>query len=77
LGNVTTERSLLDNSLSTVQSTSTYAQTQESQLKVQQGTLVGSDPVAVATGLKSSQTQYEALLSTLTALQKQNLFDYL
>lgn len=77
LGTVSTERSLLNNSLSTIQSTSTYAQTQEAQLKVQQGALVGSDPVAVATELKSSQTQYQALLSVITALQQDNLFSHL
>lgn len=77
LDTVSTERSLLNSSLSTIQSTSTYAQAQEAQLKVEQGALVASDPVAVATGLSSNQTQYEALLNTLTMLQKDNLFDYL
>ena len=52
-------------------------QTQEAQLKVQQGTLVSSDPAAVATGLKASQTQYQALLSVITALQQDNLFSHL
>lgn len=77
LGTVSTERSVLNNSLSTIKSTSTYAQTQEAQLKVQQGTLVSSDPAAVATGLKASQTQYQALLSVITALQQDNLFSHL
>lgn len=77
LGTVSTERSVLNNSLSTIKSTSTYAQTQEAQLKVQQGTLVSSDPAAVATGLKASQTQYQALLSVITALQQNNLFSHL
>ncbi len=77
LGTVSTERSVLNNSLSTIQSTSTYAQTQEAQLKVQQGSLVASDPAAVATGLQASQTQYQALLSVITALQQDNLFNHL
>lgn len=77
LNSVSTERSFLNASLSTVESTSTYAQTQEAQLKVQQGSLVASDPVAVATGIKANQTQYEALLGTISTLQKSNLFDYL
>lgn len=77
LGTVSTERSFLNNSLSTIKSTSTYAQTQEAQLKVQQGALVSADPAAVATDLKASQTQYQALLSVITALQQNNLFSRL
>jgi flagellar hook-associated protein 3 FlgL len=68
------QRSILDNSLNTVQSTTTYTQTQEAQLKVQQGSLVSSNPAEVATNLKSTEVQYQALLSTITALQQENLF---
>jgi flagellar hook-associated protein 3 FlgL len=46
-------------------------------LKVQQGALVSADPAAVATDLKASQTQYQALLSVITALQQNNLFSRL
>jgi len=77
LNTVSSQRSLLNNSLSTIKSTSTYAQTQEAQLKVQQGSLVSSDPAAVATDLKANETQYQALLSVITALQQTNLFDHL
>jgi flagellar hook-associated protein 3 FlgL len=77
LGQVSTQRSLLNSSLNTLQSTSGYAQTQEAQLKAQQSALVAADPAAVATELKSNQVQYQALLSVITALQKINLFDYL
>jgi flagellar hook-associated protein 3 FlgL len=77
LGQVSTQRSLLNSSLSTIQATSNYAQTQEAQLKAQQSALVASDPATVATQLKSTQVQYQALLSVVTALQKVNLFDYL
>ncbi|WP_035350505.1 flagellar hook-associated protein FlgL [Edaphobacter aggregans] len=77
LGQVSTQRSVLNSSLSTIQSTSNYAQTQEAQLKAQQSTLVAADPATVATQLKSTQVQYQALLSVVTALQKVNLFDYL
>ena len=77
LGDISTQRSLLNSSLSTLQSTSNYAQTQEAQLKVQQGSMVAADPADVATQLKSNQTQYQAMLSVFTALQKVNLFDYL
>jgi len=77
LGQVSTQRSLLNASLATLQSTSSYAQTQEAQLKAQQSSLVAADPAAVATELKSNQVQYQALLSVITALQKINLFDYM
>jgi len=77
LGDISTQRSLLNSSLSTLQSTSNYAQTQEAQLKVQQGSMVAADPADVATQLKSNQTQYQAMLNVITDLQKVNLFDYL
>jgi flagellar hook-associated protein 3 FlgL len=77
LGQASMQRSLLNTSLSTIKSTSTYAQTEEAQLKAQQGALVAADPAAVATQLKSTQVQYQALLGVVTALQKVNLFDYL
>ncbi len=77
LGQVSQQRSILDSSLSRVQSTSTYAQTDESQLKVQQGTLVAADTASVATQLSSQETQYQALLNVMSALEKTDLFDYL
>jgi flagellar hook-associated protein 3 FlgL len=77
LGQVSQQRSILDSSLSRVQSTSTYAQTDESQLKVQQSTLVAADTATVATQLSSHETQYQALLNVMSALQKTDLFDYL
>jgi flagellar hook-associated protein 3 FlgL len=77
LTTVSTQRSILNSSLSTLKSTSTYAQTQEAQMKVQQNSLVAADPAAVATQLKSNQTQYQALLSVISTLNKVNLFDYL
>lgn len=77
LNNVSTQRTFLNNSLNTVQSTSTYAQTQEAQIKVQQSALVASDPAKIATDLKANQTQYQALLSVATMLQQTNLFGYM
>jgi flagellar hook-associated protein 3 FlgL len=77
LGQVSQQRSILDSSLSRVQSTSTYAQTDESQLKVHQGTLVAADTASVATQLSSQETQYQALLNVMSALEKTDLFDYL
>lgn len=77
LNQVSTQRSMLDSSLSRVQSTSTYTQTQEAQLKVQQNALVAADPALVATQLSSAETQHQALLSVMAAVQKTTLFDYI
>jgi flagellar hook-associated protein 3 FlgL len=77
LGQVSTQRSILGNSLARIQATSTYTQTQEANLKSQQSTLVSADAAVVATQLKSTETQHEALLSLVAALGKNSLFDYL
>jgi flagellar hook-associated protein 3 FlgL len=77
LGQLTAQRSILDSSLSRLRATSTYAQTEETQLKVQQGSLVAADTVSVATQLKSVEVQNQALMSVMSALQKTSLFDYL
>lgn len=77
LGQLSTQRSVLDSSLSRLQATSSYAQTEESQLRVQQGSLVSADPVSIATQLKSAEVQRQALMSVMSAVQKNNLFDYI
>ena len=77
LAQVSNQRSILDSSLSRVQSTSLYTQTQEAQLRVQQSGLVVADTAMVATQLSSAETQHQALLSVMSAVQKVNLFDYL
>ena len=77
LNNVSTQRSILDSSLSRLQSASTYNQTEEAQLKAQQSTLVAADPATIATQLQSTETQYQALLSVMSTLQSKSLFDYL
>jgi flagellar hook-associated protein 3 FlgL len=74
LGQLSSQRSTLDSALSTLQATSTYTQTEESQLKVAQGTLVSADPVAVATQLSQAEVQHQALLSVINALGSSNLF---
>jgi len=77
LNQVSTQRSLLDSSLSRLQSAATYNQTEETQFKAQQITLVSADQASVATQLKSTETQYQALLSAISTLGSKNLFDYL
>ena len=68
---------MLGNSLSRLQATSTYTQTQEANLKGQQSTLVSADAAVVATQLKTSETQHTALLGVIGLLGKGSLFDYI
>ncbi len=79
LGQVSSQRSILDSSLSRIQQTSTYTQTEESELTMQQGSLVSADMATVATQLSSSETQHQALLSVMNALGGSNndLFSYM
>jgi flagellar hook-associated protein 3 FlgL len=77
LNQLSARRSVLDGSISRLQATSSYAQTEESQLKVQQGSLVAADPAQVATQLSAAETQNQALMSVMTALEKTDLFDYM
>lgn len=77
ISQVSNQRSVLDSSLSMVQATSTYVQTQAAQLTVEQSGLIAADPAAVATQLSSAETQHQALLSVMSALNKTDLFDYL
>jgi flagellar hook-associated protein 3 FlgL len=74
LGQLSAQRSTLDSSLSRLQSTSTYEQTEESQLKVAQSSLVSSDPATVASQLSTAETQHQALLSVISALAAPDLF---
>ncbi|HEY6376291.1 MAG TPA: flagellar hook-associated protein FlgL [Edaphobacter sp.] len=77
IGQVSQQRSVLDTSLSRLQATSTYVQTEETELKAQQSNLVASDTASVATQLKSAEVQNEALMNVISALEKNNLFDYI
>ena len=77
LTNVTQQRSILDSSLSRLQATSKYTQTQVANLTAEQNTLVAADAVSVATQLQSGETQRQALLSVVATLGKGSLFDYL
>ncbi|HEX4652529.1 MAG TPA: flagellar hook-associated protein 3 [Granulicella sp.] len=77
LNGVISQRSLLDNSLAQLQSTSTYAQTNATQLEAVQSTLVSADTASIATQLSSTETESQALMSTISTLEKNSLFDYL
>ena len=77
LNGVISQRSVLDNSLAQLQSTSTYAQTNATQLEAAQSALVSVDTASVATQLSTTETQSQALMSTIATLEKNSLFDYL
>src|SRR5580692_4086366 len=74
LGQLSAQRSTLDSSLSRLQSSSTYTQTEVSQLTVAQSNLVAADPAAVASQLSTADTQHQALLSVINTLGSQDLF---
>jgi flagellar hook-associated protein 3 FlgL len=75
LTNVSQQRSVLDSSLSRLQSSSTYAQTDATEKTASQGTLVSADTATVATQLSSVETQRSALMSVIATLEKGSLFD--
>ena len=68
LTQLSSQRSVLDNSLSRLQQTSTYAQTEGTMLTAQQGTLVAADLATVATQLKSAEAQHQATIEVMAAL---------
>jgi flagellar hook-associated protein 3 FlgL len=78
LTNVTTQRSVLGNSLSQITGTSSYASSQVVQLEAQQSTLLASNPATIATDLQSNEVQSQALLAVIASVSKsENLFNAL
>lgn len=77
LKTVSKQQSIIDTSLSQLQSTSTYAQTDEAQLEASQSALVAVNTAQVATQLSGAETQGSALSSVIATLEKGSLFDYL
>jgi flagellar hook-associated protein 3 FlgL len=76
LGQLSDQRSLLDSSMSQMNSSSTFTQTAESQLEVAQGNLLSANPAVVASQLSSAETQHQALLSVISTLgSSQDLFE--
>jgi flagellar hook-associated protein 3 FlgL len=77
LQTVTTQRNVIDNSLTQLQSTSTYTKTSETQLEALQSSLVSANTPSVVTQLSGLETQGQALMSVISTLEKNSLFDYL
>ncbi len=76
LGNVSQQRSSLDSALSRINSSVTYAQSDATNRTATASTLVAADPAQIATQLSSDETQNQALMSVISTLEKQSLFDY-
>ncbi|MGO8717926.1 MAG: flagellar hook-associated protein FlgL [Acidobacteriaceae bacterium] len=71
LQNISQQRVIIDNSISGLQSSSTYTQNQTTQLQAVQDTLIQANTTQVATELSSSETQGTALLDTIAALDQE------
>jgi flagellar hook-associated protein 3 FlgL len=77
LKQVTSQRATLDSSLTTLQHTSSYAQTDATNPSASQSSLVSADTASIATELSSSETQGQALTSVMAGLGSKSLFDYM
>ena len=77
LSNLSAQRAVLDTSLSTLQQTSSYASTEETNLEAQQSTLVSANTATIATQLSATETQQQALMSVMSTIGSKSLFDYM
>jgi flagellar hook-associated protein 3 FlgL len=76
LSQVSTQRASLDGSINRLQSASSYASQEQTQLVANQTDLLQADLPTVATKLSSSETQQSALESVIVAIEQQGtLFD--
>ena len=70
LQGISQQRVIIDNSISGLQSASTYTQNQTTQLQAVQDRLIQADTAQVATQLSTSETQGTALLDTIAGLEQ-------
>jgi flagellar hook-associated protein 3 FlgL len=77
LSKVSHKRSTLDNSLSRLNSASAFAQTDATSRNAALSVLVAANPATVATQLSSAEIQRQALMSVISVVEKQSLFDYI
>jgi flagellar hook-associated protein 3 FlgL len=70
LQGISQQRVIIDNSISGLQSASTYTQNQSTQLQSVQDSLIQADTAQVATQLSTSETQGTALLDTIAGLEQ-------
>jgi flagellar hook-associated protein 3 FlgL len=71
LQTVSNQRVILDNGLKNLQSTSTYAQSQTTQLQSAEDAVVQTNTAQVATELSQSETQYTSLLDVIASIDAQ------
>jgi flagellar hook-associated protein 3 FlgL len=71
LQNISQQRVVIDNSLTAIQSSSTYAQDQTTQLQSAEDNLIQANTAQVATELSSAESQNTALVDTIGALDQQ------
>ncbi len=77
LGAVSVQRSAIDSSLSRLNTTTGYANSQQALFTAQQSSLLAANTAQVATGLQAAEIQNQALLGVASSYGKTNLFDYL
>lgn len=75
LAHVSQQRVLLDNSLTRLSAAGSYAQSESTQLTVNQTTLLQADVGQIATQLSTAETQQAALSQVIATLGKQSLFN--
>jgi flagellar hook-associated protein 3 FlgL len=76
LNNVSNQRVILDNSITSLQSAASYTQSESAQLLAAQTTLLQADYGKVSTQLSAAETQQTALYDVIATLEKGSLFDY-
>ncbi len=77
LAQVAKQRVIIDNSITRVQSASSYAQNESAQLTAEQTTLLQADIAQISVRLSAAQSQQTALAQILANLGKGSLFDKL
>ena len=78
LQNISQQRVVIDNSLTALQSSSTYAQNQTAQLQAAQDSLIQTNPTQMAAQLSATETQHTALIDMIASLDQQaTLFNVL
>ncbi|HUZ05050.1 MAG TPA: flagellar hook-associated protein FlgL [Acidobacteriaceae bacterium] len=71
LQNVSQQRVILDNGMSRLQASSTYAQSETTQLQASQNAVIQSNPTLLATELSQTTTQHTSLIDMIANLDSQ------
>ncbi len=71
LQNVSQQRVILDNGMTRLQASSTYAQSETTQLQASQNAVIQSNPTLLATELSQTTTQHTSLIDMIANLDSQ------